>query len=383
MAGKNANGSGTVGKLKDGRWQARYVVKDANGQPVRRALYGRTRADAEAKLVAVLRDRNLGLISARRGRGPTLGEYAERWLPIHSMGLRPLTATRLDRLIRRHVLPSLGPLPLGRLEIAQVNDLLAAKLRAGFAPGTVRNIRAGLRTMLNSAVREGFVVRNAAALSDAPRMTQVDRVTLSPEQARTLVEAARTHRDGALWVLALSTGARQGELLALRWSDYEVDTGRIRIAHSLQRIDGKVVLAETKTNRSRRTVVLPGVAREALARQRAAQAVDRLRAGEGWRDDFGLVFTTVRGLPRDGSAILRGFKSECRALGLPPLSFHDLRHSAASLLALAGVQPRDVQSLLGHANVYLTLQTYTAVSPGSSAAIAGVMDAILSQPPAG
>ena len=135
LAGKNANGSGSVGRLTDGRWQARYTLRGDDGQPIRRALYGRTRADAEAKLVAEVRDRNLGLISARRGRGPTVGEYAERWLPAHSMGLRPGTAKRLDGLIRQHIVPALGYLPIARPKIVQVNDRLAAKLRAWTALG--------------------------------------------------------------------------------------------------------------------------------------------------------------------------------------------------------------------------------------------------------
>ncbi|MHB8555048.1 MAG: tyrosine-type recombinase/integrase, partial [Candidatus Dormibacteria bacterium] len=261
MAGKRANGSGSVGQRADGRWWARYTAHDRDGRPARQVRYGRTRREVEDKLIELLRDRNLALVAARRGRGATVGEYAERWLTTRSAGLRPGTAKRYGELIRQHVIPALGRVPLARLEIAQVNDLLAAKLADGLAPRTVHHVRAVLRTMLNAALREGLTPRNVAALADPPRVPQVERVTLTAEQAQRLVEVAHQERDGALWVLALTTGARQGELLGLRWDDYEPGSGAVRIAHSLQRVDGQLVLAETKTALSRRTVVLPAAAR--------------------------------------------------------------------------------------------------------------------------
>lgn len=381
VAGKRANGTGSVGQRSDGRWWARYTDHDREGHPVRRVAYGRTRREVEDKLIEMLRDRNLALVSARRGRGPTVGEYAERWLTTRTTALRPGTAKRYGELVRQHIVPTLGRVPLARLEIARVNDLLAAKLADGLAPRTVHHIRAVLRTMLNAALREGLTPRNVAALADPPRVPQAERVTLTPEQAQRLIEVAQHERDGALWVLALTTGARQGELLGLRWTDYEPTSGALQIAHSLQRVRGELVLTETKTARSRRTVVLPAVAREALTRQRSAQAADQLRAGRAWRNDLGLIFTTPAGRPRDGTVISHQFRSRCPAFGLPTMTFHDLRHSAASLLAAAGVQPRDVQAQLGHSNVLTTLQTYTHVAPSGGALIARVMDAILSDAP--
>lgn len=377
MAGKRANGTGSIGRRADGRWWARYTAHTQDGQAIRRVCYGRTRREVEDKLIELLRDRNLALVAARRGRGPTVGEYAERWLATRSSGLRPATAKRYGELIHQHVLPALGRAPLARLGIAQVNDLLAVKLAEGLAPRSVHHVRAVLRTMLNAALREGLTPRNVAALADPPRVPRVERVTLTPEQAQRLVEVSRQERDGALWVLALTTGARQGELLGLRWDDYEAATGVVRIAHSLQRVAGELILSETKTATSRRSVVLPASARDALARQRSLQAADRLRGGRAWGNELGLIFTTPTGRPRDGTVVSHQFRLRCQALGLPSMTFHDLRHSAASLLAAAGVQPRDVQAQLGHSNVLTTLQTYTHVAPGGGALIAGVMDAIL------
>lgn len=383
MAGKRANGSGSIGRRADGRWWARYTVRTQEGQAVRRVCYGRTRREVEEKLVELLRARNLGLVATRRGRGPTVGEYAERWLAIRPAGLRPATAKRYSELIRGHVVPTMGRSALARLDIAQVNDLLAAKLSEGLSPRTVHHIRAVLRTMLNAALREGLAQRNVAALADPPRVPQVERAFLTRQQAQRLIAAASEERDGPLWVLALTTGARQGELLGLRWDGYDASAGTLRIVHSLHRVAGQLVLAETKTARSRRALVLPSAARAALARQRSTQAADQLRAGRAWANELGLIFTTPAGRPRDGTVVSHQFKLRCQALGLPSLRFHDLRHSAASLLAGAGVQPRDVQAQLGHSNVLTTLQTYTHVTTEAGALIAGAMDEIFADGQAG
>lgn len=378
MAGKRANGAGTIGKRSDGRWWARYTARDREGRPVRRVLYGKTRREVEDALIEALRARNLALVSARRGRGVTIAEYAGRWLTIHSASLRPWTARRYGELLNQHVIPSLGRVPLARLEIAQVNDLLAAKLAAGLAPRTVHHIRAVLRTMCSAAVREGLAPRNVAALADPPRVQTKERTTLNPEQARQLADVAKDERDGPLWILALTTGARQGELLALRWADCDLGRRALRITHSLHRVDGQLALAETKTPRSRRTVGLPVIALEALGRQRSTQAEEQLRAGQRWANELGLVFTTPTGQPRDGTQVTYQFRARCaKVLGLPKLRFHDLRHSAASLLAHAGVQPRDVQAQLGHSNVLTTLGVYTHVPEGGGARIAGVMDSLM------
>ncbi|MGH7667064.1 MAG: site-specific integrase [Candidatus Dormibacteria bacterium] len=381
MAGRRGNGSGSVGKRSDGRWSARYVVRDGEGSSVRKMIYGRTRAEVEARLASALRDRNLGLISARRGRGPTIGDYAERWLTLHEGRIRRSTSIRYRELITRHVVPWLGNVPLARLEISQVNDLLAAKLAVGLAPRTVHHIRAVLRAMLGAALREGYVQRNVAALADPPAVSHVERTAVTAELAQALLALAADDRDGPLWTLALATGARVGELLALRWADSDAAARTLSIARSARRIGGEVVFSDTKTARSRRVLALPPVAVEALARQRAAQAADRLQAGEAWSDTSGLVFTRPDGKPRDPTTATPRLKAACRRSGLPPLGFHDLRHGLASLLSAQGMAPTDVQAQLGHSTITTTLGIYTHVMPGSARRVAAVVESILTGSP--
>lgn len=382
MAGRRANGSGSVGRLADGRWQARYTLRDDGGQAIRRAVYGRTRAEVEARLVAALHERNLGMVSTRRGRGPTVASYAERWLTVHEVRLRQSTAIRYRELLAKHVVPVLGRLPLARLQISHVNDLVTVKLREGLSPRTVHHVRAVLRTMLNAALKEGYVQRNVAALADPPSVPHVERTPVTAELARRLLELAAQDSDGPLWTLALATGARVGELLALRWSDFDDGALTLRIARSARRIRGEILVTDTKTPRSRRILAVPPMVANALARRRAAQAADQLRAGAAWADRDGLIFTRTDGRPRDPTTATPHLKAACMKAGLPALGFHDLRHGLASLLSSEGVAPTDVQAQLGHSTVTTTLGIYTHSLPGSARHVADVVERLLAKPPA-
>lgn len=377
MAGRRANGRGTVARLPDGRWQGRYTVHDGDGRALRRAVYGKTKREAEDRLIDVLRDRNHQAIMFTRGRGPTVASYLEGWLTGVAVRCRPRTFERYRGLLRHHVIPALGAVPLTRLEVRQVNSLLAAKLAEGQAPQSVHHLRAVLRAALSAAVREGLVTRNVAALADPPRVPERVATVLTAAQARQLVAAAATARDGPLWVLALATGARQGELLGLRWDDYSPETKELRISRTLQRLRGEWVVGETKTARSRRTLILPPVAVAALTRQRTQQLTDRLSAGPGWQDSGGLIFTTATGAPREGTHVTKVFQRSCAEIGLPRVRFHDLRHTTATVLAAAGIPVRDVQDQLGHSTVLTTLRTYVHAVPEAQRIVASTLDGIL------
>jgi integrase len=223
-----------------------------------------------------------------------------------------------------------------------------------------------------------MATRNVALLVDAPRVSHRDVHVLSPDEALRLVDAARPDRLEALWVLALSTGLRRGELLGLTWSDIDLDRRQLRVTKALQRIPEKgLVLAETKTRRGRRSIVIPVGAVEALRRHRGRQAEERLLAGSQW-EEKGFVFTSSRGTPLDGDNLIsRPFRRVLQEAGLPPMRFHDLRHSCASLLLAQGVAPRVVMETLGHSRISVTLDTYTHVLPALQREAADAMDRAL------
>jgi integrase len=198
--------------------------------------------------------------------------------------------------------------------------------------------------------------------------------TLSPEQARAFLEAAQGDRFAALYTLALSTGMRQGELLALRWGDLDPDRGTAQVRGSLEQ--GTRAIAETKTGGSRRQVILTRAAVEALRRHRKAQAEERLRAV--YWDDRGLVFCTEAGTPLDvRNLVRRSFAPILERAGLPRIRFHDLRHTAATLLLGQGTHPKVVADLLGHTRIGTTLDLYSHVTPTMQQQAAEAMDAVL------
>ena len=221
------------------------------------------------------------------------------------------------------------------------------------------------------------MVRNVSDLVDPPRNRRYEISPLSPEQARRLLEAVGGNRLEALYVLALTTGMREGELLGLRWRDVDLDRETLQVRGSLQRIGGSLVVTEPKTEHSKRQVALTPSAVAALRRHKATQAEERLRLGAAWRGE-NLVFTNEIGRPIGAASLLRtSFHSLLRRADLPRMRFHDLRHSAATLLLAQGTHPKIVAEMLGHSRIATTLDLYSHVTPTMQREAALAMEAIL------
>jgi integrase len=199
--------------------------------------------------------------------------------------------------------------------------------------------------------------------STPPRVIRHEIRPLTPEGARQLLDAPADDRWLGLYVTALGTGLRQGELLALRWADVDLDARRLEVRHTLARVGGVLSLLEPKTDRSRRTVVLPEFVVAALRAHRTRPRMERLVAGSRWVDS-GHVFATTVGSPQDAAAVTRAFKRALVRAGLPESRFHDLRHAAATFL-------------LGHSSITLTSNTYGHVVERRQQQVAEGMDAVL------
>jgi integrase len=235
------------------------------------------------------------------------------------------------------------------------------KLAEGLAPRTVHYIRAVLRSALSQAVREGLVQRNVAALVRPPRAPRREVTALTVEEARTLLQTARTDRLYALWVVALTLGLRRAELLGLTWPMIDLDHGTLRVVQGVQRVAGRLVLDELKSERSHRTLPLPRIAADALSEHRARQNGERVRADVHWAAND-LVFCTESGTPIDPRNLNRSFRSllirarvrvdvtedeQGQKTFTPMVRLHDLRHSCASFLLASGASPRVVMEILG------------------------------------
>lgn len=272
--------------------------------------------------------------------------------------------------------------------------MYAQMLAAGLAPRTAGHAHRILGRALREAEAAGIIARNVCRLIRPPRAPHSEMNTLTAEQARTLLHTAEGDRIHALYALALSSGARQGELLALRWSDVDMDVGTIRITRTLVRgvrhgapsasgvPRSEWIFTEPKTASSRRTIPIGRTALEALRAHRRLQAEERLRAGSGW-DDGDLVFASTVGTPLDASNIRVVYRAMLKQAELPLIRFHDLRHTAATLLLEAGVHPRAVADRLGHATPSLVMNTYGHVTERMQREATAAMDSVLGGSSAG
>src|SRR5215218_8514014 len=370
--GKRGNGEGSITRRKDGLYVARYTVQTATGSK-RKALYGKTRQEVAAKLSKALADRESGLTFDADNM--PVGEYLARWLSNSVRGtVRVSTFERHEQIIRAHLAPAFGRMKLKTLTPAHVRSLHREKLEEGLAPATVRKIHSTLHKALSQAVSDGMVPRNAADVK-APRPTPEEMRPLSKAEARAFLEAARETGDRfeALYVLAIATGLRRGELLGLRWDDVDLKLGTLRVGRALVREGGRHVLGETKTRRGRRQINLTPRTVNALKTHRKNQLEEKMKLA-GLYKDHGLIFSSGVGTPvNPENLVKRSFKPLLKKAGLPEIRFHDLRHTCATLLLGRGVHPKLVQELLGHATIAMTLDTYSHYLPSMGDQASGAM----------
>lgn len=301
------------------------------------------------------------------------------WLEATKHSIKPRTWKRREEYIRLHVVPAPGKVPLAKLNPQHIQALYAQKLDEKLSPTTVHHLHAILHRALKGAMRLGLVQRNVTEMIDSPRMARHEMQTLSPEEARRLLAAAKGDRLEALYLLAISTGMRQGELLALRWRDVDLDTSILHVTATLQFTPTGYVFADPKTPYSRRLVALSSSVVEGLRQHRMRQSDERSRLASAWHD-LDLVFPNTVGNPMDGINLLKyDFYPTLQKAGVKRIRFHDLRHTAATLLLGNGINPKVVSEMLSHSNVTITLNLYSHVLPHMQHDAAAAMDATLRQ----
>jgi len=306
---------------------------------------------------------------ARRVRsgddGERLASYLDRWLAeIVASKLKPATLASYRSVVDCHLAPAIGAVRLRELTRPNVQDYYARLRAVGTGGRTVSKIHAVLHRALASAVNLGLLSSNPAALeADAPTYRAPEREPLTSEQTVRLLLEARADRLEALYVLAATTGARQGELFALRWGDVDLERATITIARALQDADarGRLTVGTPKTAASRRRFGLPSIAIDALRERKASEKA----AGRGLSGD--LVFADRNGGPlRRQNFLRRDFYPLLERAGLPRIHFHDIRHGAATALATMGTPVVVVAALLGHADPAVTLRTYQHAFEGAA-----------------
>ena len=300
----------------------------------------------------------------------TLAEYLQdEWLPSLEIGsLRPTTLASYRSHVRNHLAPTkLGGVRLQQLRREQIARHYAWLLSEGRCDGedkplsasTLRRIHATLHRALRDAVRSRWIPLNPASDVELPSAGGKERPAWDSSQVCRFLQTVKGDRLAPLWLLYATTGARRGELLALRWDDVDLEAGTISIRRSVTEAGGEIIEGEPKTRSGKRTIAIDPASVAALRSQRKSQKVERLAAGPRWQDKD-LVFSTAEGEWLLPNRVSSAFIAAVKRSGLPTMSLHGLRHSFATIALVERKQPVTVvSSRLGHANVSITLDIYS------------------------
>ena len=354
--GRRSNGEGSIYKRKDNRWVGKYTF---NGK--RKCVYGKTRREVAAKLTKALSEVADGL--AFEGSNLALNEYLEKWLKNSVRdSVRQRTYDRYEQLVRDHIGPALGCTKLKALTSVHVQGLYREKLDSGLSARTVQYIHVTLHKALKQAMRWGLIPRNVAEAVDPPRSLKREVRPLTEEQAKAFLRVVRGNCMEALYVLAISVGLRQGELLGLKWEDVDLEGKVLQVKRNLSVTKQGVVFVPPKSAKGCRSVALGVPVIEALRRHKTTQETVKREIGNSW-EDLGLVFPNQTGKPMNPWIVTKRFQKILKEISLPKVHFHDLRHTCATLLLTKGVHPKIVQEMLGHSTISITLDTYSHVLP--------------------
>ena len=359
---RRGQGEGSIYRRPDGRWVAVLDLGWRDGKRTRKYFYGRTREQVARKLARGLARHQQGYEFANERL--TVEQFLGRWLEAKQGTVTLGTWRRYEELVRLHVNPRIGKRRLARLKPDQLQQFYS-ELQASRSSATVLKVHRMLHSAFKLAVRWDAMPQNITELVIAPTIQRPEFDTFTAEQARSLLKAVQGDRLEALYVLAITTGMRQGELLGLRWQDVDVERRRLQLVRQL------------KTRQSRRAVLLPELAATALVDHRVRQAAERDQQGTRW-EEHGLVFTNIVGRPLNPNNLRqRSFFPLLARAGLPRIRFHDLRHSCATLLLSEGVHPKIVSDLLGHSQIGITLDLYSHVTATMQAVAAEAMGRLL------
>lgn len=340
-------------RKSDGRWCGEVSRTNEDGSRQKRVVTAKTRAEVLVKLDEVRAAWKKSAPRIKRDSTMTVGRYLDGWLKTHKGSVAPSTWMHREQHVRNHIKPHIGQQRIGRLAVKHVEQMLKDIVAAGFSARTAGHVRATLRVALGEAVREGIVDVNVAMGARGPKVRQVEQKHLSAEDARTLIAATKGDELGPLWMLALTSGARAGELCGLSWGDIDLDAGQMHIRVQWTRGLVRYELRQLKTEQSRRVVPLTPEMVEVLMEMKSADMA------HGWGSDSDPVFHDPWvGERLDPTRLAGRLKTALKAAGLPIVRFHDLRHSAASLMLASGVDIVAVSRVLGHSNVTTTLNTY-------------------------
>ena len=354
-------------------WQA-IVEKGRDEHGKRRQIFrdAPTKREARQILQELLRELDEGTFVEPHTM--TVAELLESWLA--DVARHQVSGRSYDRytsIVRVHLVPALGSVKLSALRLEHIQRCYSGLIDKGLAPATVRKVHAVLHSALKHGVRMRLLARNPSDDASLPKIRRAEMTALSEVQVGELLRAAEGTSVAVPLLVLVTLGVRRGELLGLSWDDLDLEAGRLSVRRTLEESSGGVALKEPKTVRGARSIALPEVTVEALREQHKVQSEMRLRVGPGFNHRE-LVFPGADGEPWRPSTFAQACRRVFKRAGLQ-CRLHDLRHTHATMLLRQGVHPKVVQERLGHANVGITLDTYSHVAPHMQEEAAARIDA--------
>jgi len=343
--------------------------RDENGTRRRhRETFVGTKKDAERRMREILTEVETGryVPPSRMTTGQYLEQWSENYAVLHTS---PRTADSYQSELRRHIIPALGTVPLIELRPHHIEQYYVDALKHGRKDGsgglsarTVLFHHRIISEALEHAVKKGELARNSAKVVDPPKPKRAKVSTLTRDDSIRFLEAAQVSQYFHLFALALGTGARLGELLALIWRNVDLERGAITVEATLYREGSEWYRKQPKSGRSRYVPLPPSFVPYMQDYRKTIEGEHASVGAFVSPDDF--VFHTAQGKPLDRHSVSRGFQRVLNRAKLPHIRFHDLRHTHASLMLQDGRSPKVVQERLGHTSAAFTLDTYGHVMPG-------------------
>jgi integrase len=374
---RTANGRSSIYQDARGYWHGRVTIGEKeDGALDRRHVGGRTKSEVTAKVRELERRRSEQTVT-KAGQRWTVAQWLEHWLiDIARPALRHNSWDAYRIAVRIHAIPALGRHRLDKVKPDHLQALYNKMIASGLSPATAHQVHRTLHTAFALAVEAGYMPRNPATGKIAPKVRKLKVRPYEAREIRKLMDAALEQFGGVRWIIALALGLRQGELLALHWSNVDLEAGELRVDYSRprpryahgcespcgQKYPGKCPnririnpeRGETKSDASHRTIGMPGELTQLLREHRDRQNAVRLEAGDSWKKgDW--VFTSTIGEPLSNISDYRRWKALIKKAGVRDARLHDARHTAATTLLLLGVSERAVIDIMGWSTGKMTL----------------------------
>lgn len=359
MARKNSNGFGTIRKkIVKGRtyYEARYTDPITHEQ---RSIGATTEGECSKKLMDVLAKINIGTYTTPKPI--TVSKWIDHWLELKKKR-EPGTYISYESISRLYIKPKLGKAKIQELRRQHCQEFIDNIDRS---PKYVHNIAGALSNALHEAVKSEIISKNPALDLDLPRIEKKEPIALDTEAQEAFTKAVNASQYRNVYLIALHTGARISEIMGLKWANVNMKTGEIKVRGQLERKRRKGDTREYKDKtkgKEKREVFVPQYVLEYLKDEKKRQSENKLRAGENWVNDDGLVFTRADGSPIPHRTVENHFRKIKEAIGHPEITLHTLRKTFVTNEEQAGTDIKTIGSMVGHKSTELTLEVYTAAT---------------------